>query len=79
MILRVHTFDHALHHALTVDEERLAEGAHVGASVELLLCPDAELSLQRGVRVGDEPEGQALLFKNPRCERALSLLTPMTS
>ena len=62
MIFRIHTLDHALHHTLAVDEKRLAEGTHVGASVELLLGPDTELLLQRGVCIGDEPEGQALLF-----------------
>ena len=53
--------DDALYHAVPVDDERGAHGAHVRASVHLLLSPYAELADKRLFSVGYQMERQRVL------------------
>ena len=53
------------HHALLINNKGHAERTHIGASVELLLCPYPEGLLQGSLRVSDQAERQVLLLDKP--------------
>ena len=50
------------HHALLINNKCHAERTHIGASVELLLCPHSESLLQGSLRVSNQAERQVLLL-----------------
>ena len=54
--------DDALYDTFFVDDESCAEGTHVLAAIHALLAPDAELLDQLLVRVGNQVEGEGVLF-----------------
>ena len=62
MILGIYFLNDSLKDAFLVEDEGHAEGTHVGAAVELLLCPNTKYLLHFSGGVGQQGEWERVLL-----------------